>query len=113
MLQFWWINSFHLQFLVLLALLALAFAEEVKKEEEKKPDDKAKPKRGLIGLGYGYSDFNTYAAVPAFSTYQLSEPSTHTHTVITKEVAVPVPQPVAVPIEKHVPYAVKVNYSNS
>ena len=102
-----------LQFIFFFALLALAFAEDAKKVEEKKSEDKAKPKRGLFELGYGFNDLtitapgyasSVYAAAPAFSSYHLSEPSTHTHTVITKEVPVPYPQVV----EKHVPYPVKV-----
>lgn len=100
---------------VLFALVALAFAEETK-TEEKKVETTKKDKRGLYGaLGYGYgldglsygyglNGLNTYSSLPLGINHGIS-------TVLTKEVAVPVPQPVAVPVEKQVPVPVKVSMS--
>lgn len=91
--------------MVLFALVALVFAEETK--TEKKVEATKKDKRGLYGalgyggLGYGLSGFNAYSSLPVDFSPSIS-------TVLTKEVAVPVPQPVAVPVEKHVPVPVKV-----
>jgi len=95
--------------------VALAFAEETKSEYTKKVDDTKKDKRGLYGaLGYGYGlgglsgydsyglgGLNAYSSLPIGVSHGVS-------TVLTKEIAVPVPQPVAVPVEKHVPVPVKV-----
>jgi len=99
--------------------VALAFAEETKSEYTKKVDDTKKDKRGLYGaLGYGYSGLgglsgygldsyglgglNAYSSLPIGVSHGVS-------TVLTKEVAVPVPQPIAVPVEKQVPVPVKVS----
>lgn len=105
-------KSSDLQVVVLFALVALAFAEETKSDDTKKVETTKKDKRGLYGaLGYGYglggldyglSGLNTYSSLP------LTSVSHGVSTVLTKEVAVPVPQPVAVPVEKHVPVPVKV-----
>lgn len=100
--------------MVLFALVALAFAEETKSDETKKVETTKKDKRGLYGaLGYGYGldglsygyglgGLNTYSSLPIGINHGVS-------TVLTKEVAVPVPQPVAVPVEKHVAVPVKVS----
>lgn len=100
--------------------MALAFAEDAK--TEKKVEASKKDKRGALGYGYGalgysgigyggigYSGIG-YGGLSGLSTYS-SLPidySPSISTVLTKEVAVPVPQPVAVPVEKHVPVPVKV-----
>ena len=96
---------FLLQLFFFFALVALVFAGDVKKDESKKSADTAKPKRGLAGLGYGFNDFGY--SFPGFSSYNAYEPLAHT--VITKQLAYPVPHPVPVPVERHVPYPVKVN----
>ncbi|XP_029165283.1 tetra-peptide repeat homeobox protein 1-like [Nylanderia fulva] len=107
---------------ILCALVVLALAEERKSDDIKKPLDKdvKKDKRGLYGsLGYGYGigdlGYSGYG-IDGLSAYSslpigLSSPSIHTTSILTKEVAVPVPQPVAVPVEKHVPVPVKVPYA--
>ncbi|KMQ90537.1 putative zinc finger protein 512b [Lasius niger] len=105
--------------IILCALVVLAFAEERKSDEIKKTHDKEvettkKDKRGLYGglgygydgygigeLGYGLNGLSSYSSLPIGLSPSFS-------TVLTKEVAVPVPQPVAVPVEKHVPVPVKV-----
>lgn len=91
--------------MVLFALVALAFAEETKKAENTKKD-----KRGLYGaLGYGYGlDGYSYGGLNSYSSLPLGLSPSLSSTILTKEVAVPVPQPVAVPVEKHVPVPVKV-----
>lgn len=101
--------SRFIQVLVFLALAAVALAspaaekpkEEIPavetKAEETKVDDTKKDKRGLFDLGL------PYAAAPAVFT---SGVNTHTNTIITKEVPVPVAHPVPVAVEKHVPYPV-------
>lgn len=99
-----------LQVVVLFALVTLAFAEETKNDGTKVESTK-KDKRGLYGAlgygigglsyGYGLGGLSSYSALPIGLSHGVS-------TVLTKEVAVPVPQPVAVPVEKHVPVPVKV-----
>lgn len=92
------------QLFVVFALVATALAEE------QAAGDTKKDKRGIYGLGYGggYSGYGGYAG---YAGYNL--PISHGVSVITKEVAVPVAQPVAVAVEKHVPVPVKVNISLS
>jgi hypothetical protein len=70
---------------------------------DKKIDDTKKNKRGLFDFGYGYASPYAYSAYSAPSLYPTG---LYTNTVITKEVPYPVPHPVAVPVEKHVPYPV-------
>lgn len=106
-----------MQLVLLLALVAVAFAEDAKQSDAKA--DAKKEKRGLYSsLGYGgYGGYGGYSGYSSYglgglglSTYS-SLPLSINHgvsTVLTKEVAVPVPQPVAVPVEKHVPVPVKV-----
>ncbi|OXU20381.1 hypothetical protein TSAR_012229 [Trichomalopsis sarcophagae] len=106
--------------LILLALVALSLAEvpqveekvEVKKHVEEEPQletkteevaDEKKHKRGLLELGYGYASPYAYSHLVIPTVYTQG---VHTNTVITKEVPVAVPHPVAVPVEKRVPYPV-------
>lgn len=82
-------------------------------EEQVAADTKKKDKRGIYGLGYGggYSGYSGYSGYGGYASYNL--PISHGVSVITKEVAVPVAQPVPVTVEKHVPVPVKVNISFS
>lgn len=96
---------------VLFALVALVFAEETK-SESKKVETTKKDKRGLygaLGYGYGLGELNYGYGLGGLNTYSSLPISHGISTVLTKEVAVPVPQPVAVPVEKHVPVPVKVS----
>lgn len=99
--------------------MAVVFATDKPVEEtaeqkiENKSDDKSldtkKDKRGLWDLGYGINTYGAYGinsgiGLTSYSSYSdlpvQNYYPTNTHTVITKEVAVP--------IEKHIPVAVKV-----
>lgn len=101
------------QTIIFVALIAVAFSSEnvSEKKSDEKLDEKVdvdtkKDKRGLWDLGYGYNTYgvnsygirsglglttySTYSEPAAYSVY----PASHTHTVITKEIGVPV--------EKHI-----------
>lgn len=104
----------------------MAFAGEEPANAESKKD-----KRGVYGLGYGgysgYSGYPGYAGYAGYAgyggyhglenglglaTYSQVPAVSINHgvsAVLTKEVPVPVAHPVAVPVEKHVPVAVRVN----
>lgn len=77
--------------------VALATPAAEKPKEETPVVETKKDKRGLLDVSL------PYAAAPAVVT---SGVSTHTNTVITKEVSVPVAHPIPVAVEKHVPYPV-------
>lgn len=94
------IPSSTFQLFIVLALVAVALAEKKPEAEETKKD-----KRGVYGLGYGLEGgvgLGGYSSLPAIGLHQ------GVSTVLTKEVAVPVPQPIAVPVDRHVAVPVKV-----
>lgn len=65
-------------------------------------------KRWVDHVGYGFApSVTSYSNDYGFAGVDFGHEVHSTH-VITKEVGVPVPHPVAVPVDRPVPYAVKV-----
>lgn len=98
--------------------MALAVAEEAKPEAKastsaaKPAADTKKDKRGLFGLGYGAgwnSGISSYSLGSGlYDSGSILGESVHSVHTITKEVPVAYPQPIAVPVERHIAVPVKV-----
>ncbi|PSN57978.1 hypothetical protein C0J52_00225 [Blattella germanica] len=114
----------NMKLLVCIVLIAFASAKDTTAEKDKSAEDPKstasgnKPKRGLFGLGYGYShgfdhslDFGYGEAFDHFN-YGLGHDLHHHEPVktitITKKVPYAVPQPYPVEVIKKVPVPVKV-----
>ncbi|PNF17889.1 hypothetical protein B7P43_G02239 [Cryptotermes secundus] len=125
----------HMCLMVILFTSAFG-AKEEKKKEKKDPQEKASvgktEKRGVEELiyvpqghddhkliggyagGYGYGDAGYELGgqhslgLLGYGDHNLNPSSRIKSIVITKEVAIPVPQPYPVPVEKTIPYPVKV-----